>query len=122
VSVLLRTANAKLLNRINRWREDYPSCAHHADSMSPSDWQASSPSAADYFTTDVGQHQSAQFLKMASSLDAGLSTMGYGLPAAQWREDEAANEEVICISGDSSFQMNLQELGTLVQYGLMSRQ
>nr|YP_009399183.1 acetohydroxyacid synthetase large subunit [Taenioma perpusillum]ARW68580.1 acetohydroxyacid synthetase large subunit [Taenioma perpusillum] len=79
------------------------------------------PSA--YFTTDVGQHQmwAAQFLNilprhwMSSS---GLGTMGYGLPAAIGVQIANINSLVICVSGDASFQMNLQELGTISQYNL----
>lgn len=76
-----------------------------------------------YITTDVGQHQmwAAQFLNvfprrwMSSS---GLGTMGYGLPAAIGVQIGHKNECVICISGDASFQMNLQELATISQYNL----
>ena len=114
------------LNRINRWREDYPLVVpHHADSMSPQEviveLARQAPHA--YYTTDVGQHQmwSAQFLKNGPRQwisSAGLGTMGYGLPAAMGAKIALPNEEVICISGDSSFQMNLQELGTLAQYSI----
>lgn len=114
------------LNRINRWRQDYPLVVpHHADSMSPQEviveLARQAPQA--YYTTDVGQHQmwSAQFLKNGPRRwisSAGLGTMGYGLPAAMGAKMALPNEEVICISGDSSFQMNLQELGTLAQYGI----
>jgi acetolactate synthase-1/2/3 large subunit len=114
------------LNRINRWREDYPLVVpHHADSMSPQEviveLARQAPQA--YYTTDVGQHQmwSAQFLKNGPRRwisSAGLGTMGYGLPAAMGAKMALPHEEVICISGDSSFQMNLQELGTLAQYGI----
>lgn len=75
------------------------------------------------FTTDVGQHQmwSAQFLKCgirkwASS--AGLGTMGYGLPAAIGAQFSDFETPVVCITGDASFQMNPQELGTIRQYNL----
>eukprot|EP00972_Heterocapsa_arctica_P047424 6993377-Heterocapsa_arctica.AAC.2 len=44
--------------------------------------------------------------------------MGYGLPAAIGVQIAHPNEQVICISGDASFQMNIQELGTVSQYGL----
>jgi len=114
------------LNRINRWRQEYPLVVpHHADSMLPQEviveLACQAPQA--YYTTDVGQHQmwSAQFLKNGPRKwisSAGLGTMGYGLPAAMGAKMALPNEEVICISGDASFQMNLQELGTISQYGI----
>ena len=75
------------------------------------------------FTTDVGQHQmwSAQLIncqpkKWVSS--SGLGTMGFGLPAAIGAKIANPFQDVICISGDSSFQMCFQELGTISQYQL----
>ncbi len=114
------------LNRISRWREDYPLVVpHHADSMSPQEVivELSRQAPDAYYTTDVGQHQmwSAQFLKNGPRRwisSAGLGTMGYGLPAAMGAKVAVPHEEVICISGDASFQMNLQELGTLAQHGI----
>lgn len=47
---------------------------------------------------------------------AGLGTMGYGMPAAMGVKFAVPEHEVICISGDASFQMNSQELATLAQY------
>ena len=76
-----------------------------------------------FITTDVGQHQmwAAQYLrngprKWISS--AGLGTMGFGLPAAMGVKSAFPNSEVICVAGDASILMNIQELGTLSQYGL----
>jgi len=76
-----------------------------------------------FITTDVGQHQmwAAQYLrngprKWISS--AGLGTMGFGLPAAMGVKAAYPSSEVICIAGDASILMNIQELGTLSQYGL----
>jgi acetolactate synthase-1/2/3 large subunit len=114
------------LNRISRWRQDYPLIVpHHANSISPQEVivELSRQAPQAYYTTDVGQHQmwSAQFLKNGPRRwvsSAGLGTMGYGLPAAMGVKVAVPQEEVICISGDASFQMNLQELGTLAQYGI----
>lgn len=69
--------------------------------------------------TDVGQHQiwtahHYAFSQPRSFLtSAGLGTMGYGLPAAIGGAIAAPGRQVICFSGDGSFQMNLQELMTL---------
>ena len=49
---------------------------------------------------------------------AGLGTMGFGLPAAIGVKAALPNSDVICIAGDASVLMNIQELGTLSQYGL----
>ncbi len=71
--------------------------------------------------TDVGQHQmwTAQFFTFTKPrtllTSGGLGTMGYGLPAAMGAQAAFAERQVIAICGDGGFQMNLQELATLVQ-------
>ncbi|MCU0351731.1 MAG: biosynthetic-type acetolactate synthase large subunit [Flavobacterium sp.] len=112
--------------RILKWKEKHPLVIPKApETLSPQQIVSRVaellPNA--YFTTDVGQHQmwAAQFLrcnirKWMSS--AGLGTMGYGLPAAIGAQLAFPNSQVICITGDASFQMNIQELGTIAQYKL----
>jgi acetolactate synthase-1/2/3 large subunit len=114
------------LTRINRWRQDYPlQVPQPAGNLSPqeviSELGRQAPDA--YYTTDVGQHQmwAAQFLKNKPRRwisSAGLGTMGFGMPAAMGVKIALPDEPVICIAGDASVQMNIQELGTLAQYGI----
>lgn len=114
------------LARIHRWRQDYPlEVPQPADTLSPQEVIVAlghqAPDA--YYTTDVGQHQmwAAQFLKTGPrrwASSAGLGTMGFGLPAAMGVKIALPNKQVICVSGDASIQMNIQELGTLSQYGI----
>ncbi len=114
------------LDRIHTWRTDFPLLAPvYPDSISPQsvivELTKQAPHA--YCTTDVGQHQmwAAQFLRNGPRQwisSAGLGTMGFGLPAALGVKVAVPDEQVLCISGDASFQMNLQELATLAQYGI----
>ncbi|NQD39058.1 acetolactate synthase 2 catalytic subunit [Permianibacter sp. IMCC34836] len=77
-----------------------------------------------YVSCDVGQHQMwvAQhygFRAPRQHLSSGgLGTMGYGLPAAIGAQLACPEARVICVSGDGSFQMNLQELATINRYKL----
>lgn len=70
-------------------------------------------------TCDVGQHQMwvAQHMQFQSPRNhissAGLGTMGFGLPAAVGAKVARPQDEVVLVSGDGSFMMNVQELGTL---------
>ncbi len=73
--------------------------------------------------TDVGQHQmvTCRYIKFnetrSNVTSGGLGTMGFALPAAIGAKYGAPEREVIAIIGDGGFQMTLQELGTIMQFG-----
>jgi acetolactate synthase-1/2/3 large subunit len=114
------------LERIAQWKTHYPLVVPAPEGeIAPQEvvamLQELSPKA--FYTTDVGQHQmwAAQFLhtgprRWVSS--AGLGTMGFGMPAAMGVQTAYPQEPVICVAGDASILMNIQELGTLSQYDL----
>ncbi|MEJ6979845.1 biosynthetic-type acetolactate synthase large subunit [Pedobacter sp. P351] len=74
--------------------------------------------------TDVGQHQMvacryAKFNKTRSNITSGgLGTMGFALPAAIGAKYGTPDREVIAVIGDGGIQMNIQELGTIMQFGV----
>lgn len=77
-----------------------------------------------FITTDVGQHQ--MFTALYYPFDkprqfitsGGLGTMGFGLPAALGVKLAFPKKCVVCVTGDGSIQMNIQELSTALQYDL----
>ena len=86
--------------------------------------QALTKAQTTYITTDVGQHQmwAAQYLIYDKPrrwmTSGGLGTMGYGLPAASGVQIAHPKDLVVCVTGEASILMNIQELSTLVQYRL----
>ncbi|MBU6250050.1 MAG: biosynthetic-type acetolactate synthase large subunit [Cyanobacteria bacterium REEB417] len=114
------------LERIDAWKQHYPLVVPTPEGeIAPQEVVIAlrdlAPQA--FYTTDVGQHQmwAAQFLRNGPRRwisSAGLGTMGFGMPAAMGVQTAFPDEQVICVAGDASILMNIQELGTLSQYKL----
>ncbi|MCE7622270.1 acetolactate synthase 2 catalytic subunit [Vibrio fluvialis] len=139
----LRQANAALRGDINtilpqlELSHDISPWVHHSESLrSGFKWRYDHPGEAIFaplllkqlsdmmpdsamVSTDVGQHQmwAAQHIQPRDPQNfissAGLGTMGFGLPAAMGAAVARPNDQSILITGDGSFMMNIQELGTL---------
>ncbi|EKO3510752.1 acetolactate synthase 2 catalytic subunit [Vibrio fluvialis] len=139
----LRQANAALRGDINtilpqlELSHDISPWVHHSESLrSGFKWRYDHPGEAIFaplllkqlsdmmpdsamVSTDVGQHQmwAAQHIQPRNPQNfissAGLGTMGFGLPAAMGAAVARPNDQSILITGDGSFMMNIQELGTL---------
>ncbi|WP_341488975.1 acetolactate synthase 2 catalytic subunit [Photobacterium damselae subsp. damselae] len=100
-----------------KWRYDHPGERIYAPALlkNLSDKMAENTVIA----TDVGQHQmwAAQHIQPRSPENflssAGLGTMGFGLPAAIGAQVARPHDDVVLITGDGSFMMNVQELGTI---------
>lgn len=127
------------LNEVTRpsprpaWRQTIEELRRaHPDTACPSvavarqcmrDLGASLPEQA-LVTTDVGQHQMwvAQYLPIDRYpqllTSGGFGTMGFGLPAAIGAAAASPGRTVVCITGDGSLMMNVQELATLAEVGL----
>ena len=139
----LRTANVPLRGDINailpqlEMTHDIAPWVHHSESLrSGFKWRYDHPGDLIYaplllkqlsdmmpdsaiISTDVGQHQmwAAQHTQPRDPQNfissAGLGTMGFGLPAAMGAAVARPDDQSILVTGDGSFMMNIQELGTL---------
>lgn len=114
------------LEKIAGWKEQYP--LHYLEAACKDDIkpqyiieQINEVCPDAIIVTEVGQHQmwAAQYFKYTEPRtfisSGGLGTMGYGFPAAIGAKVARPDKVVIDVSGDGSFQMNSQEMATIVQ-------
>lgn len=115
------------LAAIEQWKKDAPLTYEKTGKLKAQHVISELSKATDgeaLLTTDVGQHQmwAAQYYQPRRTrsfiTSGGLGTMGYGYPAAIGAKVGCYDREVWCITGDGSFQMNLQELATGVLYDI----
>ncbi|MBI4084038.1 MAG: biosynthetic-type acetolactate synthase large subunit [Candidatus Lambdaproteobacteria bacterium] len=113
--------------QIAQWKEEQPLAYDRDGALKPQyimEQLADMTEGAPILATDVGQHQmwAAQFYPFQRPrqwlTSGGLGTMGYGFPAALGAKVAFPEQDVWLVTGDGSFQMNLQELATSVIYGL----
>jgi acetolactate synthase I/II/III large subunit len=115
--------------RIDGWRAAHPprAAAHGDDVIDPEatlDALDALLGGDAIVTTDVGQHQmwAANRLRFDRPrrwlTSGGLGTMGFGLPAAIGAQAAFPDATVVCVSGDGSLLMNVQELATVAESGL----
>jgi len=115
------------IEQIEQWKKEYPLGYKKSGKLKPQFvvekiYEVTGGNAI--ITTEVGQNQmwAAQYYKFdypRSFLSSGgLGTMGYGFPAAIGAQVANPDMVVFDIAGDGSFQMNIQELATAIQYNL----
>lgn len=106
--------------RIHEWEKENPLEMRRDRGMTPQMIMEHINETFDeaIFVTDVGQHQmwATQYLdideKRQMITSGGLGTMGFGFPAAIGAKIGNREKEVVCITGDGGFQMNIQEMAT----------
>lgn len=122
------TALEKWWQQINDWRQVHGGRYDTETPLLKPQYvieQVSKITKGDAFVcSDVGQHQmfAAQYYKFNKPNrwinSGGLGTMGFGLPAAMGVKLNFPEADVVCVTGEGSIQMNIQELSTCKQYGL----
>ncbi|QWG85229.1 acetolactate synthase large subunit [Bacillus mycoides] len=119
------TQTDEWLTKIEKWKEEYPLSYNQKErELKPQhviSLVSELTNGEAIVTTEVGQHQmwAAHFYKAKNPrtflTSGGLGTMGFGFPAAIGAQLAKEEELVICIAGDASFQMNIQELQTIAE-------
>lgn len=130
LSRLDKRKDAQWLDQIATWKKQYPlSCASGSEpgKLKPQyvvEKLNEITKGDPFIATDVGQHQMwvAQYyrFKQPGTLisSGGLGTMGFGLPSAVGAQIGLPGKQVILVTGDGSFQMNMQELATVIEQEL----
>ncbi len=109
-------------DRIKSWESEHPLQMRKDRGMTPQMIMEAINAAYKeaIIVTDVGQHQmwATQYLEIGGSkqliTSGGLGSMGFGFPAAIGAKIGKPYQNVICITGDGGFQMNLQEMATAI--------
>ena len=115
----------KWLTQIHAWNEENPLAMRRDRGMSPQMIMEhiNREFPHSIYVTDVGQHQmwATQYLELDENsqliTSGGLGTMGFGFPAAIGAKLANPDRQVVCITGDGGFQMNIQEMATAVTQG-----
>ncbi len=121
--------NIEWVQQIKTWKERYPLTYEQSENgeIKPHYVMEQLYELTDgeaIITTEVGQNQmwAAQYYKYTKPRSyissGGLGTMGYGFPAAIGCQAGNPDRDVICIAGDGSLQMNIQELATIFLYNI----
>jgi len=121
--IVKQKENVEWLKRIEDWKRKHPLTYDNNEELKPQFiiekvYEITQGKAV--IVTDVGQHQmwAAQYYQYNEPRtfisSGGLGAMGYGFPAAIGATIGCPEKRIICISGDGSFQMNLQELATAI--------
>ena len=123
--------NEKWLSTCISWREKYPVCLPEYEDLTGKinkyyfiDQLSTKLNTDDVVVTDAGSafYAGSQGVKIKQGMryitSGALATMGYSLPASIGISVALDKRRVMCITGDGSFQQNIQELQTVVHYGL----
>ncbi|MFQ5841130.1 MAG: biosynthetic-type acetolactate synthase large subunit [Thermodesulfobacteriota bacterium] len=123
-----KAARKPWLKEVRQYAADYPLCYESSQDVIKPQYVIQQirrvTGGQAIIATEVGQHQmwTAQFYQFTQPRtilsSGGLGTMGYGLPAAIGAQVAFPGRIVFDIAGEGSFQMNVQELATAVQYRL----